>query len=178
MFGKIWRKTCLCTNVIVGIHIVQIALCFHRKIWCYQKKTLLDIRLPIFFRVQNPENIQNGNGNRHTVQAVQERMQNGHGSGLSERMRNGNGNRGPSESEVVMVNGLRNAQKSPVASTSQGKYLLCFLVKFWFSDFTFIPFYFFTNFRHLQIILFIFYISRFRTPTFHFKPKFKAFKWK
>ena len=40
-------------------------------------------------------------------------MQNGHGSGLSERMRNGNGNRGPSESEVVMVNGLRNAQKSP-----------------------------------------------------------------
>ena len=131
-----------------------------------------------FFRVQNPENIQNGNGNRHTVQAVQERMQNGHGSGLSERMRNGNGNRGPSESEVVMVNGLRNAQKSPVASTSQGKYLLCFLVKFWFSDFTFIPFYFFTNFRHLQIILFIFYISRFRTPTFHFKPKFKAFKWK
>ena len=72
--------------------------------------------------------MQNGNGNRHTVQAVQERMQNGHGSGQSElqRMRNGNG--GPSESEVVMVNGLRNAQKSPVASTSQGKSLLDFLI--------------------------------------------------
>ena len=74
--------------------------------------------------------MQNGNGNRHTVQAVQERMQNGHGSGQSElqRMRNGNGNRAPSESEVVMVNGLRNAQKSPVASTSQGKSLLDFLI--------------------------------------------------
>ena len=93
-------------------------------------RTLLDIRLPIFFRVQNPESMQNGNGNRHTVQAVQERMQNGHGSGQSElqRMRNGNGNRAPSESEVVMVNGLRNAQKSPVASTSQGKSLLDFLI--------------------------------------------------
>ena len=114
---------------------------FSQKNLMLSKKTLLDIRLPIFFRVQNPENIQNGNGNRHTVQAVQERMQNGHGSGLSERMRNGNGNRGPSESEVVMVNGLRNAQKSPVASTSQGKSLLYFQVKFWFSDFTFISFY-------------------------------------
>ena len=57
-------------------------------------------------------------------------MQNGHGSGQSElqRMRNGNGIGGPSESEVVMVNGLRNAQKSPVASTSQGKSLLDFLI--------------------------------------------------
>ena len=74
--------------------------------------------------------MQNGNGNRHTVQAVQERMQNGHGSGQSElqRMRNGNRNQGPSESEVVIVNGLRNAQKSPVASTSQGKSLLDFLI--------------------------------------------------
>ena len=105
---------------------------FSQKILMLSIRTLLDIRLPLFFRVQNPENIQNGHGNRHTVQAVQERMQNGHGSGQSElqRMRNGNGNRAPSESEVVMVNGLRNAQKSPVASTSQGKSLLHFRVKF------------------------------------------------
>ena len=35
------------------MYIVQIALCFHRKFWFYQKETLLDIRLPIFF--QGPE---------------------------------------------------------------------------------------------------------------------------
>ena len=77
--------------------------------------------------------MQNGNGNRHSVQAVQERMQNGNGSGQSElqRMRNGNGNQGPSESGVVIVNGHRSAQNSPaVASTSQGESLLYFQVKF------------------------------------------------
>ena len=58
-------------------------------------------------------------------------MQNGHGSGQSElqRMRNGNGNQGPSESEVVLVNGHRNTQNSPVASTSQGETLIYFRVK-------------------------------------------------
>ena len=117
--------------VIVGnyVHRTYRTL-LSQKIQVLHQKPLLDIKLLIFFRVQNPESIQNGNGNRHTVQAVQERMQNGHGSGHSElqRMRNGNGNRAPSESEVVMVNGLRNAQKSPVASTSQGKSLLYFRV--------------------------------------------------
>ena len=140
---------CLCTNLCNWrySHCTNRTL-FSQKILILSKKTLLDIRLPIFFRVQNPESIQNGNGNRHTVQAVQERMQNGHGSGQSELQRMRNGNPGPSESEVVIVNGHRSAHNSPVvASTSQGESLLYFWVKFWISDFIFRSFYcaIFTN---------------------------------